>query len=420
MTAGRKTRNAGTFNCAAVSNGAERLQPRAQKFLAKGAGAVRTQTLAGRGGGTPLGLPAGQERRRDPPAQRITLAGSEESGQPGSPSTPCESGRGAAAALGRPPLAGRVPSSPLPSRRRRGGRGRASRSGPGSAAHGGERGAPPGPALPPRLRAGRLRDRPTPLGAARRRRRPRGPFLLVVRPRGDGGGSPRRSVVPAEPRRACGLHGRGRQHGAAVRRGGGARAAGAVPAAEGRLGAEQEPLRMEPPHASGQVREREGGLRAEVRVSHRHPASPRNVGLVGGSLGAGKGGRAAGALASPPPGCRGRSAPSLSEPRSPGRGRAPGSSGRASVGERAGAMLRAAVGWCRRSPGLSPGDRSGRLFPSLGQGEEGLSGVELAKCYPGALETFHVKDVVFEALHALPWFSQRKIGANVNTRHCSL
>lgn len=180
-----------------------------------------------------------------------------------SPAPPSRRAR-AAGAL-RPPWAGLLPPAESPPPRclpGAGGRGRPSRSGPGSAAHGGMRGTPPGPALPPRLRAGRLRDRPTPPGAARwrRSRRPGGPLLLLVRRRGDGGGAPRRSVVPAEPRRARGLHGRGRQHGAAVRRGGRPRAAGAVPAAEGRLGAEQEPLRVEPPHASGQVqgRGREG------------------------------------------------------------------------------------------------------------------------------------------------------------------
>lgn len=38
--------------------------------------------------------------------------------RPGFPSPPCESGRGPAAALGRPPLAGGVPSSPPPPSRR--------------------------------------------------------------------------------------------------------------------------------------------------------------------------------------------------------------------------------------------------------------------------------------------------------------
>lgn len=156
-----------------------------------------------------------------------------------------------------PPPASGVPSFPLPSRRPR-------CWGLGGAAHGGVRGAPPGPDLPPRLRAGRLRDRPAPPGDLRRQhRRPGGPLLL--RHRGGGGGAPRRSVRPAGPRRARGLHRRGRQHGAAVRRGGRPRAAGAVPAAQGGLGAEQEPLRMEPPHAGGQVREGPGrGARAAV------------------------------------------------------------------------------------------------------------------------------------------------------------
>lgn len=48
------------------------------------------------------------------------------------------------------------------------------------------------------------------------------------------------------------------------------------------------------------------------------------------------------------------------------------------MGERAGAMLKAAVGRRPWIPELSRGDPCGHLFP-------GLSSVELAKCYAGAL-----------------------------------
>lgn len=74
-------------------------------------------------------------------------------------------------------------------------------------------------------------------------------------------------------------------------------------------------------------------------------------------------------------------------------------------------MLEAAVGCGARS---CPGGAEWSLVPSLGRGEEGLANVELAECYPGALETIHVKKVVF----TIPWLSRRKIGVNVNTKHC--
>lgn len=117
--------------------------------------------------------------------------------------------------------------------------------------------------------------------------------------------------------------------------------------------------------------ENEGREQGRVGVSDRQPASSPSIGLVGGSPGAGKGGRAAEALPSPPPGCRGRSALSPSEARCPSRGRAPGSAGERRAGRRGREGGRHVGGRARSSamePGVVPGGSGCSPVPVPGRG----------------------------------------------------